>query len=491
MDRLPHYLEQLIIQHDYAILPEFGGFIVNYVPAKVDESKRQISAPRKEICFNPALNYNDGLLSGLIQRTENISFRKANLLVRDSIETIRKQLKNGETVALGKIGSLRLNENGQTEFLPADSYDFLPDNIGNYNVRLGSQQTNEEETRQIVLQLPSNKRQLYKYAAAIGIILALAILTPVLHPHFSPYLARLNPLALFAADSLPSFSSLPKRYTQDDSVKATVKDSLTSDSARRSTTKTRCTAPWHVIAGSYPTKTQAVDQAHDLQKQVPGHNLAIAYSSTLHKSAVPAVSSPAAASTASWHVVVGNFETVKKAKAFVANMERAHKTKLSIYGANYVYRIVVASYSTEKEAAIKLAEIRKTADFQGAWLLRNATLLAHPVQNGQAPQPTVKVQPTTAPAKASATPQQAGATLFNSSLWYVVIANYCSQKQAQEYANSAGKKENVALSVVKDKKLYRVIAGSFDNQQAATAKARELHKHKEFAEAWAFHKLGR
>jgi hypothetical protein len=150
MERLLHYLEQLIIQHDYAILPEFGGFIVNYVPAKVDESKSLISAPRKEICFNPALNYNDGLLAGLIQRTENISFRKANLLVRDSIETIRKQLKNGETVALGKIGSLHLNENGQTEFLPADSYDFLPDNIGNYDVRFGSQKTDEEETRQIV-----------------------------------------------------------------------------------------------------------------------------------------------------------------------------------------------------------------------------------------------------------------------------------------------------------------------------------------------------
>ncbi len=485
MDRLLHYLEQLIIQHDYAILPEFGGFIVNYVPAKIDESKSLISAPRKEICFNPALNYNDGLLAGLIQRTENISFRKANLLVRDSIETIRKQLKNGETVTLGKIGSLRLNENGQTEFLPADSYDFLPDNIGNYDVRLGSKKTDEEETRQIVLQLPSNKRQLYKYAAAIGIILALAILTPVLHPHFSPYLAKLNPLAFFAADSLPSFNSLHKRYTETDSAKATNADSLARDSAKRATTKNRCVAPWHVIAGSYPTKTQAVDKAHDLEKQIPGNNLAIAYSSSLRKSTVPAVNSPVAASTASWHVVVGNFETATKAKTFVADMERSHKIKLSIYGVNSVYRIVAASYSTEKEAAIKLAEIRKTADFQGAWLLRNATLLTHPVQNGQAPQPTVKAKPAAA---TPATPQQAGAALFNPSLWYVVIVNYCSQKQAQAYANSAGKKENVTLSVVKDKKLYRVIAGSFNSQQTATAKARELHKHKEFAEAWVLYK---
>jgi hypothetical protein len=482
MERLLHYLEQLIIQHDYAILPEFGGFIVNYVPAKVDESKSLITAPRKEICFNPALNYNDGLLAGLIQRTENISFRKANLLVRDSIETIRKQLKNGETVTLGKIGSLRLNENGQTEFLPADSYDFLPDNIGNYDIRFGTQKINEEETRQIILQLPSSRKQLYKYAAAIGIILTLAILTPVLHPRFSPYLAKMNPLALFTADSLPSFDSLPKRYTQADSVKATAKDSLTSDSAKRAAAKKKCTAPWHVIAGSYPTKTQAVDKAHDLQKKIPGNNLAIAYSSTLRKSGVPAVSSPA---TASWHVIVGNFETVKKAKIFVANMERLHKTKLSIYGTNSVYRIVAASYNTEKEAAVKLAEVRKTADFQDAWLLRNAALLTYPVQTAQALQPLVtKVKP----AAGTTTTQQADASLFNPSLWYVIVANYCTQKQAQEYAKWAGKKESVMLSVVKDKKLYRVIAGSFNSQQAATAKIKELHKHQEFAKAWVLHK---
>jgi SPOR domain len=70
----------------------------------------------------------------------------------------------------------------------------------------------------------------------------------------------------------------------------------------------------------------------------------------------------------------------------------------------------------------------------------------------------------------------------------VIVANYCAQKQAQEYAKWAGKKENVILSVVKDKKLYRVIAGSFNSQQAATAKIKELHKHKEFAEAWVLYK---
>jgi septal ring-binding cell division protein DamX len=61
-------------------------------------------------------------------------------------------------------------------------------------------------------------------------------------------------------------------------------------------------------------------------------------------------------------------------------------------------------------------------------------------------------------------------------------------RQAQQYANETGKAEKVSLSVVKDKKFYRVIAGAFSDKEAANAKIKELHKHSAFAEAWAFHK---
>ncbi|MBP1638447.1 MAG: hypothetical protein H6Q17_30 [Bacteroidetes bacterium] len=497
MERLIRHLEQLIIQHDYAILPEFGGFIVNYVPAKMEESKNLVSAPHKEIFFNPALNYNDGLLAGFIQRTENITFRRANLIVRDSIENFKKQLKKGETVTLGKIGSLRLDENGQPEFLPADSYDFLPDNIGNYDIRFGTQKPGEEEPRQIVLQLPSNRKRLYKYAAAIGIIVALAILAPVLHPHFSPYLAKLNPLALFAADSLPSFDSLPKRYTEIDSTKVAVGDSLSADSGKHCMATNKCKTPWHIIAGSFPTKNQAIDKARDLQKQVPDKNIAVAYSTVLKKITVPvaAQTNPTVQSippkTASWHIVVGNFETAKKAELFASQMKKAHKIQLSVYGTNSVYRIVAASCTTEKEASTKLAEVRKIADFHGAWLLHNATLLSHPNH----PAPTTSLPSVTKNSK-PAIAITAGPTAIAGNntpelkpgLWYVIIGNYNIRKQAQEYADATSKREKVVLSIVKDKKFYRVIAGSFNSQQSATAKARELHKHKEFAEAWVLYK---
>lgn len=494
MERLIQHLEQLIIQHDYAILPEFGGFIVNYVPAKMDELKNLVSAPRKEVFFNPALNYNDGLLAGSVQRTENITFRKANLIVRDSVADLKKRLKNGETIILERIGSLRLDENGQTEFLPSDSYDFLPDNIGNYDIRLRVSHKEDEETKQIVLNLPANKRHLYKYAAAIAVVVALAVLAPVLHMHFSPYLAKLNPLALFQQDSVATDSSHKHLILKSVDSSKLKNDSLTqrNDSCKKQNCKMQCKAPWHVIAGSYPTKGEAINNARNLQQQVPGKKVSVAYSTRLKTMAVtPAPTGPQSKAVqqpiinpASWHVIVGNFETEKKAKQFVADMEKAHKMKLSIYGANYVYRIVAASFVTEKEASVKLVEIRKIADFQGSWLLHNTTLLNHPVGT-----------PATAPAKpavlkpAAATPQKSATTeQINTAKWHVVIANYSLEKQAKQYAETTGKKEHVALNVVKDKKLYRVLAGSFDSKEAAVAKIKELHKYAEFAEAWVLHK---
>lgn len=481
MENLIRHLEQLIVQHDYAILPEFGGFIVNYVPAKIDNTSNSIAAPYKEIAFNPALNYNDGLLAGAIQRETGTNFRKANNIVKEAIETIKKQLRNGETVSLGRIGSLHLNENGQTEFIPAKAYDFLPDNIGLYNLQLGSLNKQQEETRQIVLHLPTNKRRIYRYAAAIIAIVALGALAPVLHMHFSSDLAKINPFAIFSADTLPTSTTQPAKP-----------DSLSGDSAKRCAAKNKCTAPWHVVAGSYPTKGEAINNARNLQQQVPGKKVSVAYSTRLKKMAVPPVptASPSktvqqpATNLASWHVIVGNFETEKKARQFVADMERTHQLKLSIYGANYVYRIVAASFVTEKEASVKLTEVRKISDFQGSWLLHNKTLLNHPVGT-----------PATAPSKPAATkpatiaPQRSAATnQINTAKWHVVIANYSLEKQAKQYAETTGKKENVALNVVKDKKLYRVLAGSFDSKEAAVAKIKELHKHAELAEAWVLYK---
>jgi len=490
MEGLLQHLGQLIIQHDYAILPEFGGFIVNYVPAKIDESRNLITAPCKEIVFNPALNYNDGLLAGSIQQAENVSFRKANLIVRDNVDELKKRLKNGETVALGKIGGLHLNENGQTEFISADSYDFLPDNIGNYDIRLRAVNHEEEDTSQIVLQLPTTKRRLYKYAAVFVVLIGLAVLTPLLHMHFSPYLAKLNPLAFFQKDSVLTDSShkhLIIAIADTDELK---KDSLAKAPLASDSSKNRCKAPWHVIAGSYPTKVEAVDKARELQKQQAYKNTCIAYSTKLKKSAIPAAKNPTNVQAQpqgqqkAWHIVVANFETPNKAIRFAQQQSATEKMQIEAYGTNNVYRIIAGSYSSEKEADIKLAEIRQRAAFKTAWVLHNPALLNYPLSS----KPAVAPKPVAQAAVQKTTSSNSNIPQLTNDSWYVVVGNYVTLQQAQQYANETGKAEKVSLSVVKDKKFYRVIAGSFSDKEAANARIKELHKHAAFAEAWAFHK---
>ena len=63
MKELAQHIEALLLENDCVIIPDFGGFIAHYSPAKIDSDTGQFLPPCRTIGFNAQLILNDGLLT--------------------------------------------------------------------------------------------------------------------------------------------------------------------------------------------------------------------------------------------------------------------------------------------------------------------------------------------------------------------------------------------------------------------------------------------
>ena len=115
----------LLFRHDCVIIPGFGGFICNYVPASIDKATGMFYPPARRVSFNRNLTNNDGLLIGDVSSREGVGYGEARDIVEQFAASMKKRLSKGEVIALDLIGTFRTNQEG--------SIQFEPDNEANYN----------------------------------------------------------------------------------------------------------------------------------------------------------------------------------------------------------------------------------------------------------------------------------------------------------------------------------------------------------------------
>ena len=73
------HIFELLKHHDCVIITGFGGFILNYRSAYLNNITQQIHPPSKTIGFNKNLIQNDGLLANYLQKIEKITYNEACL----------------------------------------------------------------------------------------------------------------------------------------------------------------------------------------------------------------------------------------------------------------------------------------------------------------------------------------------------------------------------------------------------------------------------
>lgn len=117
MNKLIHHIDFLLHSHSIVIVPGFGSFMLNYVPA----SKIGISEypkPAYELSFNEELKDNDSLLVESYMKHENLLLKDAFIKIENTVEEIKQKLNNDKHIEFGKLGSFSLNDENQTLYTP-------------------------------------------------------------------------------------------------------------------------------------------------------------------------------------------------------------------------------------------------------------------------------------------------------------------------------------------------------------------------------------
>lgn len=124
------YISELLYTNDCVILPEFGGFVSQYAPARIHPINHTFYPPSKQVLFNSKLTRDDGLLTDFIAHRENISYSDSKISTAHFVKSLNDKLDQGQKLTLEKIGSLRKDVEGSLLFDPDIEVNYLEDAFG-------------------------------------------------------------------------------------------------------------------------------------------------------------------------------------------------------------------------------------------------------------------------------------------------------------------------------------------------------------------------
>lgn len=170
MEKIIQHIEKLLSYHDYVVVPQLGGFVVQKQSAVIHPDR--ITPPFSTIGFNPLMKHADGLLAIEIARSQGITYRKAVELIENEVENIKSHLTHTGIFKIEDIGTIFKNETGNIQFTPVEKLDFLPANLGLAEIRVVSQKAKAaDESRKVTFTLP--KVSTVRNAAAAILFFAL------------------------------------------------------------------------------------------------------------------------------------------------------------------------------------------------------------------------------------------------------------------------------------------------------------------------------
>jgi nucleoid DNA-binding protein/cell division septation protein DedD len=145
-----NYIHNLLLEHETVIIPGFGAFLSEYIPADINDTTGELKPPSKTVTFNPQIRNNDGLLVGYIAGQENISHFDALKLIEKERENIFYQLDKGEQVEWPKVGAMYYNKRNEIAFDPYVEDNLLLDAYGLETTQLETEVETENDPQPVI-----------------------------------------------------------------------------------------------------------------------------------------------------------------------------------------------------------------------------------------------------------------------------------------------------------------------------------------------------
>ncbi|MBP3228395.1 MAG: hypothetical protein J6M53_06410 [Bacteroidaceae bacterium] len=108
-----------MLEHNCVIIPDLGGFVAQYVPARFDAESQKFFPPTRKVAFNAALTMNDGLLVQSLMQVYDSTFPEMQRVVEDKVADIKDSLFTDGAYDIPGVGRLTVNLEGSPVFEPA------------------------------------------------------------------------------------------------------------------------------------------------------------------------------------------------------------------------------------------------------------------------------------------------------------------------------------------------------------------------------------
>jgi hypothetical protein len=128
--KIEKYISELLYRYQCVGVPGFGAFLCEWQSAQVIVAQNSFVPPKKVISFNSHIKNNDGLLANHIALQEKISYENAVSKIQTQVVFWLEKLENKESLVLENIGEIFSNSEHNFVFKPNTAINYLTDSFG-------------------------------------------------------------------------------------------------------------------------------------------------------------------------------------------------------------------------------------------------------------------------------------------------------------------------------------------------------------------------
>ena len=378
MIELAKHIEKLLLDNDCVIVPDLGGFIAHYQPARYEEDEGVFMPPYRSVGFNPQLMMNDGLLVQSYMQAHHTDYPDAVREIAQGVDTLKNKLFQDGVVELSGIGSLY--------YTIRDTYEFHPELNGVLSPSLYAldsflihplvPEQVEEEIRPNFVETKVHREYPMRWlnnavAVAVAAILFFVLSVPVENTYVEKgNYASLGTECLFDAIRSQSMATtLSVEAKEPQRGKTNVAPVAV---------KVEKVAPAVIEAPKEETKVAMVESKSEskaektkVESKIEAKKEAKVETIKSEKKVAPTTKPVVTPKTSkkSFHVIVASLPTPSDAERNLKGYKQNGYSEATIVEGNGRFRIALYSFADKVSASKKQNELKQIDAFKDAWVL--------------------------------------------------------------------------------------------------------------------------
>lgn len=379
MIELARHIEILLLENDCVIIPDFGGFIAHYQPARYIKEENLYLPPVRTIGFNPQLTINDGLLAQAYMQVHHTDFPDATRMIEEEVAELKENLYKDGVAEIHGIGTLHYNIRNTYEFHPNEDGALSPTIYGlsSFSInRLGQMSSMVTATTEALLPKQEKRKKVLRFnrqwignavAVAAAVVLFFFLSVPVENTYVdNGNYASLGTDGLFEAirsqslaTTLVSVPAKPQQPQKKSGIKNNQNTLKPVVVKVEKVAKAEETASQNVVKASIPAAQPAKAEVKPaVTKPVAEKKKEVAV-------AVPSTNK------GNYCIIVSSLATANDAQQVLDEYKQKGYNEATIIEGNGRYRLSICSFADKAAAYKKMNELKQNEAFKNAWVLNS------------------------------------------------------------------------------------------------------------------------